>query len=634
MKKKNFAIYALMGAMVASPVFTSCVDSEESASVTALRNAKAEQLKSIATLNNAKAAAETTLAAADAAVKNAQAAQAQALADKYAAEAKIKELEAKLAEESYDAELAAALAQAQADLASAEKQIAYYQGEMEKQSLELQKQLASLEEQLLDAQKSLADKKDAMAEAEYQELKELAEVYSQRLVLYTRYSQAILNEEAELAAAKADLADWETLIAEDIASKENQIKLYQSQIETYKKYTNYTADIDAAKNELNELLNVRKLAQDKYNAANKAYNEVNVNELKEEYKLDELRTAIEATDMYKLVNWDLPYTYLVSSVNPVTMSWNGFEIEKEDYTYYDNENDSLNVVLEYKDVREVALRIEEHIAAQDVENKKKAIETEETGLQAVYDAAVKASAEAKKAYEAATTETSATKKAEYEAALAAEATAKADLETAQEELAAAEEDVAALELVYTLVSDEKAAEDFIAAVDAYNEVIVAVHTEKAEAYFAKQAAWDEYIKAVEEYNALNNVLNGNVYTANYSLYDLFYGNTDVYDNSGYTYLGVSNWSGVSDELLLNAYVRLSSGGLTGAVTIDGYIKNLENTIESLEKEIEDLKDTTDEEQAIEVMEADLEGMKAVQAAMKAELDATKAKLDALTATEE
>ena len=47
MKKKFFAIYALIGAMAVSPIFTSCVDSEETPSVEALRNAKAEELKAM-----------------------------------------------------------------------------------------------------------------------------------------------------------------------------------------------------------------------------------------------------------------------------------------------------------------------------------------------------------------------------------------------------------------------------------------------------------------------------------------------------------------------------------------------------------------------------------------------------------
>jgi len=55
MRKKFFAMYALVGALVASPVFTSCVDDSESASVTAIRNAKAEQLKASAAYSLAQA---------------------------------------------------------------------------------------------------------------------------------------------------------------------------------------------------------------------------------------------------------------------------------------------------------------------------------------------------------------------------------------------------------------------------------------------------------------------------------------------------------------------------------------------------------------------------------------------------
>ena len=86
MRKNFLAIYALVGALVASPVFTSCVDDSESASVTALRGAKSEQLKSIAALNNAKAQAETTLAQAEAALKAAQAEYQNALAEAKKAE--------------------------------------------------------------------------------------------------------------------------------------------------------------------------------------------------------------------------------------------------------------------------------------------------------------------------------------------------------------------------------------------------------------------------------------------------------------------------------------------------------------------------------------------------------------------
>ena len=59
----------------------SCVESEESPSVEAIRNAKAEQLKALAAYYNAEAQAKLIIAQAEAAYKAAQAAYEQALAD-------------------------------------------------------------------------------------------------------------------------------------------------------------------------------------------------------------------------------------------------------------------------------------------------------------------------------------------------------------------------------------------------------------------------------------------------------------------------------------------------------------------------------------------------------------------------
>lgn len=640
MKKKFFAIYALVGALVASPVFTSCVDDSESASVTALRGAKAEQLKSIAALNNAKAQAETTLAQADAALKAAQAAQQQALADKAAAEAKVKELEAKLAQDKYDAELAAALAQAQADKLFAERQIADCQGQMEKAALQLEKDLIALENQLMDAQNQLADKKDQIAEAEYQELKNLTTKYGNLLVSYTNYSNIILEEEAEIAATEAELADWEVVIAEEIAEKEKSIEWAKYQIETLKQYTNYTADIEAMEAELKKLGEARKLAEDKYQAANKAYNALNIYNMKQEAKVDELREAIYETNMGKLLNWDLNDAYFVyndlgyGNINPIKEnSWNGFEIEKDEYTYYNHDGDSLNVELEYKDVRQFKLFIDNEIASYDVEGKKEAIDKKDEGYQALYDAAVKATAEAKKAWDAAAETEKDAKKAAYETALSAEKQAEANLKNAQDNLEWAEERVEALNLIYTLVSDPKAAEDFVAAVKAYNEAIVAIHTEKAEAYFAKEDALKVINEAQTEYNTLSAVYNGNKYSSvmSISLYQLLYGymiEFDGYEQSDW-------WSNeyVDDYMLQNiiVYLRKQGLGLDGALAIDQMIKSLENAIEMAEEDIEELKDVTSMEQALEIAKIELDNMKNYQLALKAELDYVKAELDALQA---
>ena len=50
MKKKFLALYALVGALVAGPVFTSCIDDTESDSVAAVRTAKAQHLQALTKL--------------------------------------------------------------------------------------------------------------------------------------------------------------------------------------------------------------------------------------------------------------------------------------------------------------------------------------------------------------------------------------------------------------------------------------------------------------------------------------------------------------------------------------------------------------------------------------------------------
>lgn len=89
MRKKFIAVYALMAVLaLGSTTLTSCVDDNESASVTAIRDLKMQQLQALVTYNTASA--------------------------------KIQELRAKMAEATYDADLAAELAQAERNLQDAE----------------------------------------------------------------------------------------------------------------------------------------------------------------------------------------------------------------------------------------------------------------------------------------------------------------------------------------------------------------------------------------------------------------------------------------------------------------------------------------------------------------------------------
>ena len=78
MKKKFIAVSVLICALaLGSTTLTSCVDDNESASVTAIRDAKAKQLTSLANLQQAQADAEKIIAEAEAAIRNAAAQAAQ-----------------------------------------------------------------------------------------------------------------------------------------------------------------------------------------------------------------------------------------------------------------------------------------------------------------------------------------------------------------------------------------------------------------------------------------------------------------------------------------------------------------------------------------------------------------------------
>lgn len=93
MRKKFIAVYALMAVLaLGSTTLTSCVDDNESASVTAIRNAKAEQLNALAAAANAEAEVQK----AEALYKQALTAQTeqQTAEDKARFEAEIESLKA------------------------------------------------------------------------------------------------------------------------------------------------------------------------------------------------------------------------------------------------------------------------------------------------------------------------------------------------------------------------------------------------------------------------------------------------------------------------------------------------------------------------------------------------------------
>ena len=227
MRKKLFAMYALASALVASPIFTSCVDDNESASVSALRGAKAEQLKAAAALANAQAAAETTLANAEAALKAAQAAYQNALAD---------------------------------SISQATEQAT------QKFALEIQKLQAQAEKDLLELQKTINGYKNDLADADYNRFNTLNARYLQELDGLINMQRQLVTNKNQLAQLEADVISAEAYNQYQIKNQERNIAAYEAQIALLKDPAYTALDRNEVYAKYQVALKEASLAQTAFNA--------------------------------------------------------------------------------------------------------------------------------------------------------------------------------------------------------------------------------------------------------------------------------------------------------------------------------------------------------------------------------
>lgn len=213
MRKKFIAVYALMAVLaLGSTALTSCVDDNESASVTAIRDAKANQLNALAKVSEAEASAKALIAEADAALKKAKA-----------------EYQAEQTEESrakFEAELEALKAEYEARIAKAKKEA--------KES----------EQALLD----LASER-------------IQKLYKEYSLLLNELNQARtekIEADVQLTQYKSSLITAQTVVTKETAQKMAQIEEDSLQIEAWKTYGGINkADIQLEK---------EKLVQEQYTA--------------------------------------------------------------------------------------------------------------------------------------------------------------------------------------------------------------------------------------------------------------------------------------------------------------------------------------------------------------------------------
>ncbi|HIZ92336.1 MAG TPA: hypothetical protein H9807_09535 [Candidatus Bacteroides merdavium] len=204
MKKKLMMVAVLLGALSLG----ACVEDNESASVTAIRNAKAAQLEALAKYANAQAEAEAVRAAAEAAFMAAQAAYQQALADATAAETEY-------LKQQYELELEKLRAQYEAEIAAAKLQTAQYEQQIwEEADQHIQNifnkytsalnQIYYLNNELIDKQYELArvEVDSAAAQAAYD--KQIA-IYNQNIADYTAQIERLESMDTDKAALETQL---------------------------------------------------------------------------------------------------------------------------------------------------------------------------------------------------------------------------------------------------------------------------------------------------------------------------------------------------------------------------------------------------------------------------------------------
>lgn len=311
MKKK-----LLLGAVVVAGLtmgLTSCVDNVESASVTNIRNAKTEQLKSLAALNNANAQAALILANAEAAAQaanqaylEAQAALLAAQADYEAAQAELTRAQAALLDAQTEAErakleyelkllqaqldkkaqeLADAQAEAAAKLALLEKELAALDLALQKAGLELKTAQFYYDQMLKQAQESDDQKAQQEAAQAAARLKLLISEYDNASKNLITAQRTLAKDKMALIKAEAGLEDSKTLLNNQIKDAKDQIVEWQLNIaeqegiiDLYSKYAGKEVtltDMIAAHTAYFDAQEVANDAQTAYDDASSKYWEAN-----------------------------------------------------------------------------------------------------------------------------------------------------------------------------------------------------------------------------------------------------------------------------------------------------------------------------------------------------------------------
>lgn len=191
MRKKFIAVYALMAVLaLGSTTLTSCVDDNESASVTAIRNAKADQLKALAALSNAQAEAAKIQAEAEAALRNAQ--------------AEWRKEQTEEAKQKFAVQIEVIKAQAERDIALAKKDALQYEKEIWKNAdAKIQAMVSDYQSALQD----VIDTKEKLIEAKI----DYAHFEVDSTLAEAKYKEFVIGQNQIIAQNEADIKRLQAL---------------------------------------------------------------------------------------------------------------------------------------------------------------------------------------------------------------------------------------------------------------------------------------------------------------------------------------------------------------------------------------------------------------------------------------
>ena len=333
MKKKFMMAAVLLGALTLG----SCVDDNESASVTAIREAKAAQLSALANYQQAQADAEVILANAEAKVKEADAAYQAALAKIKDLVAQEKELELKKAQETLETDIEAAKTKAQALLVQA------------------QADLEAAKAELITA----SDAADLATKAKVQNLITSANavmyggdyyIYDKNTGTYERAgsiskSESLIGDNAnpglklqlidinaDLITAQYDLEDTKIKIQKFVEIEKAELAQNEALLKAYN--DNKTTDREEAQKAYDEALKALPAYQNAKDEAQKAY----------DVAIDASDAAYDALNRSELEKYltttidDPDYSGYYTSIYNCLYRWNII-----DYNYSDQEYETVNI---------------------------------------------------------------------------------------------------------------------------------------------------------------------------------------------------------------------------------------------------------------------------------------------------